>query len=315
MKALILAAGLGTRMRPITETTPKPLCPFFGVPSIDYAIRQVCSVTSEIAVNTHYLSDQLSNHISRYHGNKDIHISHEPELLDTGGAISNISEWIGEDDLLIYNSDIICDIQLEALVTSFQQSSSLATMVLLDQHVSGTAPVTVLNHAVVYIGGSQPSVGSKHTFSGIHLLSREFTRQIPINTVSSVIDAYQKVLGQKKRVSAYLHDSYWTDLGTPKSYWKSHIDVINDPSLFKALGIGRLRGEYSKPKLAIDQTSQSAYPYSHSSKTAYTKSLVDLQRPEKTPVKVSHSIVYADSLDSSESYENVIVVGKERLSF
>ncbi|MDJ0612034.1 MAG: nucleotidyltransferase family protein [Rhizobiaceae bacterium] len=105
-KAMILAAGLGTRMRPITESTPKPLIEVYGKPMLDHALDALQRAgVEEVVLNVHYLADQIEDHVQSRRDMK-IHISDErAELLDSGGGIANALPMLGEDPFYLLNAD------------------------------------------------------------------------------------------------------------------------------------------------------------------------------------------------------------------
>ncbi|MBL4691153.1 MAG: nucleotidyltransferase family protein [Rhodospirillales bacterium] len=104
-KAMVLAAGLGTRLRPLTDTLPKPLVQVDGKALIDHALDRLESAgVNDVVINTHYLAEQLEDHLSR-RKTPDIRFSREPVLLDTGGGIANALEMLGDDPFFVVNTD------------------------------------------------------------------------------------------------------------------------------------------------------------------------------------------------------------------
>lgn len=111
--AVVLAAGLGTRLRPLTLTTPKALCTVGGAPLLDLAIASVRPFASDVAVNVHYLADAVKNHLS----GTDVHISDETEqILLSGGALGHLRDWIAGRDVLVRNCDAYLTDGLDRLV-------------------------------------------------------------------------------------------------------------------------------------------------------------------------------------------------------
>jgi len=237
LKALILAAGLGSRLRPITEHTPKPLLPFFDEPLISWALATVKHANiTDIAINTHHLADQLSDFVTAQR--KGIFFSEETsELLGTGGAICKLAPWVGSDHLLIYNADIIANIDLGALIDQHFSSNATATMCLLSFCPEGKNPVYLDDSRVLGIGkDAKPSPSAtKHTLACAHIISPGFMRFLPEEVgFFDIIDAYKLALSNKELISATIHEGVWFDLGTPKDFWLAHQYVLQqkDPDSF-----------------------------------------------------------------------------------
>ncbi|RZA14457.1 MAG: hypothetical protein EOP10_27995 [Proteobacteria bacterium] len=240
MKALLLAAGLGTRLKPLTDHIPKPLTLFMGRPILDIVYDQVTSAgVEQVAVNTHHLAFVIAEHTQKIGLSKQpIHISHEPEILGTGGSINPLRPWLDHDDLLIFNGDIVSSVDLNALITSYHASKAWAAMVLIP-HKRGTTPVFVKMNRVVGIGDG-PADAEMKTFAGVHIISDAFIGEMPRESFFSVIDTYQKLLKAQKPILAFTHEGYWADLGIPHDYLEAHEDFWNAKdrsALAKALRI------------------------------------------------------------------------------
>lgn len=120
MTALCLAAGRGTRLRPITEMVPKALCPAGqGSVLLDRAIDRASRVASRVLVNAHHLHEQVVTHVERHHPSAEPVV--EDQLLGTGGAVGNVRERLGSDDLLIVNADTVLEAAIEPLVTDWNR--------------------------------------------------------------------------------------------------------------------------------------------------------------------------------------------------
>ena len=251
MKALLLAAGFGTRLRPFTEVRPKPLCPFFGIPFVDFAIRKIENSQLSLAVNTHYHPEQVTTHLDNVYSQAYFH-SHEPEIRGTGGAITPLRSWLEDDDLLIYNGDIVSTIDLEAMGAFHRQGNHLATMALLKTPAAGKSPLVIDSDQVVDIGRAPKKTEEWSTFTGIHILSREFVDRIPETVPWSIIDTYREFLKEGRSIGAFIHDGFWADLGTPEDLWQAHMDVIqwDWDGLNAELGIDELRREAQTHSIA-----------------------------------------------------------------
>ncbi len=261
MKALILAAGLGSRMQPLTDTTPKPLLPFMNVPLIDLALAKLEAAgirEQNMAINTHHLSQKLVDHLvsRKFLGL----ISHEPILLGTGGAVKNIEAWVDGEDLLIYNSDIITDASLAGFVAHFDsvRSHCLASMLLLDPPEHGKTPVLTTREGQLIRFENPENSPHWQTFTGIHIVSNQFIRMLPTGP-SGIIRTYEQGLAEGAKISTEAHKTYWKDLGTPNDYWQAHLDFLQLPSVQQQAIVGRLiklashRSDYST---ATDQSSR-----------------------------------------------------------
>lgn len=222
MKALLLAAGYGTRLKPLTEFIPKPLTLFMGRPILDIVYDQVRAAgIHQVAVNTHHLSDIVRLHTQKLSvTSQPIHISHEPEILGTGGSINPLRSWIEDDDILIFNGDIVSSVDLKVFIARYKASKAKAAMVLIP-HKEGTTPVWMEKDRVVAIGG-ESAIGTRKTFAGVHIISRAFIEAMPREGFFSVIDTYQELLKAREAILAFEHQGFWADLGIPQDYLEAH---------------------------------------------------------------------------------------------
>jgi NDP-sugar pyrophosphorylase family protein len=230
-KGFILAAGFGTRLKPLTDKVPKPLVPFLGVRLIDFALYQMqrSQLLSSLGVNTHYLGEQVQQHIAKQKiFPSRIILSHENEILGTGGFINPVRKWIGDSPLLIFNSDVVCDIAVDQLLQAHANSpGALATMALVP-HQPGTTPVKCASGQVTGIGAGE---GEPFTFSGIHVLSPEFIKSVPGTGSFSIIDTYQAYLRQGAKINVFKHAGMWLDLGDLRTFYNctmDHLDKFSD---------------------------------------------------------------------------------------
>jgi len=220
MKALILAAGLGTRLLPHTRKIPKPLFPIGGRPLIDIHIDALQKAGCEaIVVNTHHLSTQIENHIKGNRYDIPVYTRNEPEILGTGGAIKNIEAFWDARPFLVINCDIFSNIDPAAVYRFHRDHPHPATLVLCNWPEINTVCVD----ADDFIAGFQPDPLSdryRHgTFTGIQVLDPEILQYIPRGVFSSSIDAFRKMMSDGKKIKAYMADRFvWTDIGTPDRY-------------------------------------------------------------------------------------------------
>jgi NDP-sugar pyrophosphorylase family protein len=216
MKALILAAGFGTRLLPYTNTVPKPLFTLGSTPvlahTIDLLIRSGCR---QIIINTHYLPDLITDFIenSKETFDAQIHCIHEPEILDTGGAIANVKAFMAGQNFFVINADVATNIDLADLFDFHITQKALATLALHDRKA--------FNKVAVDTGGWITGFncpGKGLAFTGIQVLSPRIYDFMPDRKVFSSIDLFTE-LCKKKQVAAYKADGiFWEDMGTQAAY-------------------------------------------------------------------------------------------------
>ena len=250
MKALILAAGLGTRLRPYSDDTPKPLFTIANRPLLDIIISKLIdSGCKAIIVNTHHLHQKIDFYLARKKYPVPVTTRHEPEILGTGGAIKNVADFWNNTPFMVINSDIVTDIDFKGVYEFHLNHRHPATLVLHNdpefntvalnkdgfiQDFDGCFPIT--DPCDSAINGSRPfglEEYTRLTFTGIQVLNPELLELIPDNVFFSIIDGYKKLLSQNKKICAYVtKDRYWKDLGTPERYRLAVFDKMA-PAAFK----------------------------------------------------------------------------------
>ena len=228
MKAMVLAAGFGTRLRPLTDSIPKPLLPLGPYPLLVWNILLLRKHgITQVMMNLHYLGEQIQKAIGD--GNQwgmQISFSNEPVLLGTGGAIKEVESFFDGEPFFVIYGDTIFDLDLSAVMTHHNQAKAIATMVLRDDPDLDQWGVIETNTAghVVTINGKGRSVGGcsnplvRRMFAGIHVIDPFLLRHVPQGITSSIIDAYVHWLERGAMVSSYPLFGYWSDVGTPTRY-------------------------------------------------------------------------------------------------
>ena len=220
-KAFLLGAGLGTRLKPLTNTLPKPLIPLENRPLITHAIDHLIDAgITDIAINTHHLPERWEQAFPEgtYRG-ASLTFFYEPILLETGGGIKNIADWIGGDPFLIYNGDILTDLPIERLMTGHMGSNNVATLA-----VRADGPekrITVDGYRVLDVRSEVTGLAGTHQFTGIYCADAEILDLIPPNEKISIIPAFQELV-RRKELGAYVVKSCsWLDLGERDSYMEA----------------------------------------------------------------------------------------------
>lgn len=231
MKAFLLAAGLGERLRPLTDHTPKSLISVMNVPVIAWALTLIKDAgIHDLAINHHYLGDQIVKFIEDHDGfGLNITFFHEKEILGTGGGIKNIENWIGDDAFITINSDVVSDIDLKNLI-SHHQSSDRGGMLTLYQ----TDQAARIGHVHVkdgrVIGFKNPDsahVSTGYIYTGIGLFSPEIFQYLKQEKSNVVTTGYTNLI-KNEGLGFYSHPGFWYDIGTHKQYWDAHIRFGQD---------------------------------------------------------------------------------------
>lgn len=232
MKAMILAAGLGTRLKPFTNSTPKALVPILGKPVIEHVILKLKKQGfNEIIINIHHFGDQIIDFIkSKSYFDIRIEFSDEQDkLLDTGGAIKKASWFFDTDEsILIHNTDIISDVNLCAVYDNHIQNKAMATLVVnerkssrylfFDENNNLKGWVNEKSGKTISSSDYNPLKHHKLAFFGIHVLSgRAVSYMKNFPDKFSIIDFYLSICN-KNSVHAFLaKDNYMVDVGKLES--------------------------------------------------------------------------------------------------
>ncbi len=232
MKALILAAGFGTRLLPHTRTRPKPLFTLAGTTLLAIAIERLIQFgCTEIFVNTHHLHDQIETCIAQADFSIPVRTIHEPRILDTGGAVKNVKAFMGSSDFMVINADIATDIDLESVWQFHTAGNWPVTLVVHDRAAFNRVEVDPRGFVCGFSGqsGSTAAVAENRclAFTGIQVLSPEIFDYMPENKVFSSIDLYQTLADQGALVKAQVVDNhFWEDIGTPVAYERAGLRYL-----------------------------------------------------------------------------------------
>ncbi len=229
MNAIILAAGVGMRLRPVTDFIPKPLMPVGGVPLLESIIVKMKRAgIAKIAVNTHHLADRIESFIRNSPYSGMVELFHENEILGTGGPLVNARNLLSESEyFVLYNGDILSDLDLGKLIESHAASGRMATLAAIrgpenrvlvspDSENSGTV-IDILGKL-----GKTCTSGSMMTYSGIAVFSRDIFNYLPANPVNhSIISSILAAIADKPgSVGTHMPEKIsWNDIGTVTKYF------------------------------------------------------------------------------------------------
>jgi mannose-1-phosphate guanylyltransferase len=231
-KAFLLGAGLGTRLKPLTDRVPKPLTPFFHQPLISHT-WQACKLVgiSEFAINTHHLPNVWFDKIFGLGdlGEKNITLFHEDILLETGGGLRNIRQWMGDENVLVHNGDIFSSIDLTKLIQAHKLSGLPVTLALRSTGEAKHIAINEPRDRVIDIRNRLGQSDGTHLFTGIYCVNQEIFSYLPDEKITSIIPAFLALAIEGKLGAIVLDDGVWFDLGDRNSYLKAQLELYVAP--------------------------------------------------------------------------------------
>jgi NDP-sugar pyrophosphorylase family protein len=244
MKAMILAAGLGTRLRPLTNDRPKALVTVAGRTLLETTLSRLRSFgVREVIVNVHHFAEQVVDYLeaNRNFGMR-IEVSREEALLDTGGGLRKAAWFFleaGADSakpFLVHNVDVLSNIDLAGMIRVHAEHNALATLAAQDRETSRYLLFDGQGQLCGRRTGrdgkpelARPSLAVQAlAFSGIHVLSPRIFAQMPEGGVFSIIPTYLRLAAQGEKILAFRADgAYWRDLGRPENLAEAERDLAS----------------------------------------------------------------------------------------
>ncbi len=232
MKAMILAAGLGTRLRPLTNTIPKPLLPVGGTPLIVWNVLLLKRHGfHHVVINLHHLGPMIEQALGD--GSKfgiRIVYSHEPIILGTGGGIKQAEPHFSGEPVLVLNADTLVEMDLEALADFHRTHGAAATLVLREDNDAVDWGLVEVgdDHRILRITGKGRigvSASMHRMFAGIHIFHPRLLQQVPKGVASSIIDPYVAAIERGDPILGYDLHGYWSDIGTAERYAQAEKDA------------------------------------------------------------------------------------------
>ncbi len=291
MKALILAAGLGTRLRPFSEITPKPLFPINGRPMLDLAIRYLTAAGVEaIIVNTHHKHRQIESFIASQSYSIPVATRYEPELLGTGGAIRNVSDFWDSNPFLVINADIVTNIDLRKVFAFHVNHTEDVTLVMHACPEFNQVLVDPDNYITAFQKSESIDASLNHktlAFTGIHVLDPKILKTIPPDRFVNIIDVYRQHLDAGRKIAAYIaQNHYWRDIGTPLTYRQAVMDQLV-PQAFQTANSDSPTAPYTLHKLKGDGSDRTWYRLEH---------------PDRSIVMVDHGLHDRTTVSETEAF-------------
>lgn len=230
MKAMILAAGLGTRLRPHTLHTPKPLFPIGDKPLLERILERLAAAGCRaVMINTHHLADAIEARVSKLELPMRVETRYEPRILGTGGALKNVADFWGNQPLLVINGDIDTNLDMAALYRHHLDNPCYATMAVHDHPPYNNVIVDSGSRIAGFLG-NQESYSARTgnellAYTGIQVVDPRVARYIAPGEKTGIISVYRRGLESGWRINAYRVEGLrWHDIGTPGGYRRAVID-------------------------------------------------------------------------------------------
>ena len=227
-RAFVLAAGLGRRLRPLTNDLPKPLVPIFQKPLVTFALDHLIDAGVEsFVMNTHQRAELFENAFrhNEYEGHS-ITLIHEPDLLETGGGIKNAERYFGNEPFLTYSGDILTDVNLRPLIDEHFRCGNDVTLALRNTNLA--SDVALRDHCVVDIANRYGTAGNLD-FANIAVWSPSIFQQIPPRQKISFIPIVADWIGKGGKVGGVvMDDGKWFNIGSRVAYLDVHRAILRE---------------------------------------------------------------------------------------
>jgi NDP-sugar pyrophosphorylase family protein len=229
--AFILAAGFGTRLRPLTLSRPKPLVPVCGVPMLSYALA-LCAAhgLKHAIVNAHYLSEQLQEWEGEHEGVLVTVAVEQPEILGTGGGLKHVAHQLAER-FVVVNGDVLNDVDLASLLASVPTGGAAMALRPLGPDQSYRVVATDSTGCVIEMvdlaaAPAQGAADHSTHFTGVHALHRSVLDRVPEGFADIVRTAYIELL-QERLLVGRRHEGLWLDVGDPAAYLDTNLAILS----------------------------------------------------------------------------------------
>lgn len=229
MKAAILAAGLGTRLRPLTHQCPKALVPVLNRHLLGIILAQLERAGCfQAAVNTHHLGEEVLRFLGKEGPwGMNVQVSHEPEILGTGGGLRGLARLLGKDSFLAVNADVLTDLDFQEIFAQ-HRSDVLATLVLHDWPAFNNVWID-REGLLAGVGEAPPgAIGPPLAYTGVQVVSPRMLAWLPEEGPYDLVAAWRSAIqGGEKIATLIVAGNFWQDLGTPAAYIEAHRRLLS----------------------------------------------------------------------------------------
>lgn len=253
-KAMIMAAGVGSRLEPLSSVVPKPLVPLANTPTMDILVKHLSSFgIKNIIANTYYKSEQIQEHYRNNQFDINFRFIKEKELSGTAGGVKKCQFFFEEnEDFIIMSGDGLTDIDINKAYSSHKKSSSIVTIITKEvehKDVSKYGIIVPDYKGFVESFQEKPSLEdakSNLANTGIYIFNYQIFKFIPQNTFYDFAkNVFPSILNSGIKINTYTHTGYWSDIGSLEQYKQSNADIINNKvSSFTPQAIQVQNGKY-----------------------------------------------------------------------
>ena len=221
-QAFVLGAGLGTRLRPLTDDLPKPLVPVFQKPLITFALDHLSAAgVRSFVINTHHLPQHFERLFQSGHYRQlPVRLIHEPVLLETGGGIKNAETLLGDEPFLVYSGDVLTDLPLAPLLEEHRRSGNDVTLALRQ---TGLAAEVAFREGRVFDIGKRYGVEGNFDYANVSVWNPSIFARIPAGQKVSFIPVLSEWIGAGGKIGGVVsEEGRWFNLGSPPEYLAVH---------------------------------------------------------------------------------------------
>lgn len=236
-KAMIMAAGAGTRLGALSDIVPKPLAPLANVPVIDIILKHLASYgIKDVIANTFYKAEDIQKHCINNDFGVNFNYVHEKELSGTAGGLSKCRFFFdNEEDFIVMSGDGLTDINIEAAYTMHRFSNAIATIITKEvnhNEISKYGVIVPDENGFVKSFQEKPSAEealSNLANTGTYIFKREIFRYIPENAFYDFAkDVFPALMHNNIKINTHIHKGYWSDIGSIEQYRQANFDILNN---------------------------------------------------------------------------------------
>ncbi|MEO5753146.1 MAG: sugar phosphate nucleotidyltransferase [Chthoniobacterales bacterium] len=227
-QAFVLGAGLGTRLRPLTDDLPKPLVPIFQKPLITFALDHLAAAgVTSFVINTHHLPQHFENLFAEGHyGQLPVRLVHEPILLETGGGIKNAQPLLGDEPFLVYSGDVLTDLSLAPLIDEHLRCGNDVTLALRDTGVA--ANLAFRDGRVIDISNRYGHPGT-FDYANVSVWNPSIFARIPAGQKISFIPVLGEWIGAGGKIGGVISsEGRWFNLSSRQEYFAVHRTIADE---------------------------------------------------------------------------------------